>query len=35
MLINPLAWDLAGQDSAVLEQLRPGEEPRETAIFAS
>ena len=23
-LINPLACDLSGQDSAILEQLRPG-----------
>jgi len=33
MLINPLAWDLAGQDSAILEQLRLGEERGETDVF--
>ena len=33
MLINPLDCDLAGQDSAVFEQLRPGEERGETDVF--
>ena len=33
MLINPLACDLAGQGSAIPEQLRPGEERGETDVF--